>query len=117
MIIIVWAVTMPMWSAFLKDTMLVDSNAILKIVYPLIPFYITYIVSSFIDAWIISKGKTKYMMYISFIVNIVYYGIVYILFNKGLFTCNMNFIIMMFGMGMVVHVLLSILFYCLNKQN
>lgn len=114
MIIIVWVVTMPMWPAFLKDVMLVDSNTILKIVYPLVPFYITYIVSSFIDAWIISKGKTKYMMYISFIVNIVYYGIVYILFNKGLFACNMNFIIMMFGIGMVVHMLLSIAIYTIE---
>ena len=79
-----------------------------------IPFYLTYIVSAFIDAWFISKGKTIYNMIISLIVNVVYYGIIYILFSRNVFMMNMSFIIYMFGGGMVVHMVLSIIIYYID---
>ena len=112
-----WVITMPFWSLFINKAMAVDSNRIMPIVMLNIPFYLTYIVSAFIDAWFISKGKTVYNMIISLIVNIVYYGLVFILFKKGLFTMNMSFIIYMFGVGMVVHMALSVsLYYIENKR-
>ena len=43
--------------------------------------------------------------------NIGYYGILFILFKKGVFTANMNFIILMFGFGLIFHLLVSILLY------
>lgn len=112
-----WIITMPFWSIFINKAMAVDSNRIMPIVMLNIPFYLTYIVSAFIDAWFISKGKTVYNMIISLIVNIVYYGIVFILFKNGTFIMNMNFIIYMFGVGMVVHMALSVsLYYIENKR-
>ena len=114
MIIGLWVITMPFWEIFVNKAMAVDSNRIMPIVMLNIPFYLTYIVSAFIDAWFISKGKTKYNMIISLIVNIVYYGIVFLLFKKVIFTINMNFIIYMFGGGMVVHMGLSIVLYNLE---
>ena len=116
MIIGLWVITMPFWSIFINKAMAVDSNQIMPIVMMSIPFYLTYIVSAFIDAWFISNGKTVYNMIISLIVNVVYYGIIYILFKNGVFTMNMNFIIYMFGGGMVVHMVLSIVF-CLFEYN
>ena len=76
-----WVMTMPFWNIFIDKAMAVDSNKIMPIVMLSIPFYITYIVSAFIDAWFVSKGKTIYNMIISLIVNVVYYGILYILFS------------------------------------
>ena len=102
---------MPFWSIFINKAMAVDSNRIMPIVIMSMPFYLTYIVSAFIDAWFISKGKTIYNMIISLIVNIVYYGLVFILFKNGIFTMNIYFIIYMFGGGMVVHMLVSIIIY------
>ena len=102
---------MPFWSIFINKAMAVDSNRIMPIVIMSMPFYLTYIVSAFIDAWFISKGKTIYNMIISLIVNVVYYGIIYILFSRNVFMLNMNFIIYMFGVGMVVHMLLSAIIY------
>lgn len=106
-----WIITMPFWDGFINKAMAVDSNQIMPIVMKSMPFYLTYIVSAFTDAWFISKGKTIYNMIISLIVNIVYYGIVFILFKNGIFTMNINFIIYMFGGGMVVHMILSIILY------
>lgn len=115
-IVFIWLVTMPFWKLFIKYGMSVDDDKIWYIVILSVPFYLTYIVSAFLDAWFISKGKTQYAMYISLFVNIVYYGIVYILFRLDIFNMNMNFIILMFGFGMLVHMILSILFYAIEHK-
>ena len=112
-----WVLSMSFWKVFINKAMAVDANKILPIVYPNIPFYLTYIVSAFIDAWFVSKGKTIYLMLISLIVNIVYYGIIFVLFKHNYFNVNMNFIIYMFGGGMIVHMVLSLLFYKIELKN
>lgn len=113
---IFWIITIPIWKWFIDVPMVSNSSIILPILYPLVPFYLTYIISSFIDGWFISKGKTIYNTINSFLVNIVYYGIAYILFNKQLFELNMMFIILLFGFGMVVHMFLSIIFYTIEQK-
>lgn len=52
-----------------------------------------------------------YLLINSVIVNIVYYGIMYGLFKMGTFSLNIYFIINLFGLGMAVHMLISILLY------
>ena len=106
-----WLISVPGWRWFIINVMSSDANTILNILYPLVPFYIAYIISSFIDGWFISKGKTIYNTINSFLVNIVYYGIAFILFNKGLFELNIMFVILLFGFGNVFHMLISMLLY------
>lgn len=115
-IAVMWIITMPGWGSFIRYAMAVESETILAIVIPNIPFYLGFIVSAFIDAWFVSKGKTIYNAGISLFVNVVYYGAVYIGFKNGLFETNMMFIIMMFGFGMVVHMLLSVALYFFEKK-
>lgn len=115
-ILAVWIVTIPGWKMFIEGPMASNGNEILKIVYPLVPFYVTYLISAVIDGWFISKGKTIYNAINSFIVNIGYYGIMYALFKQGIFETDMNFIIMMFGFGMVVHMIASVVMYLFEKE-
>lgn len=111
-IVSVWIFTVPFWKFFIHNIMEINKDKdILNILYVLVPYYICYIVSAMIDAWFVSKGKTIYLFINSVIVNIVYYGIMYILFNVGIFTLNIYFIIHLFGLGMVLHMLISILLY------
>jgi hypothetical protein len=93
-----------------------DATTILKIVMSLIPFYVAYIICSFIDGWFISKGKTFYNTINSILINIGYYGIMYILFNKNIFTLNIMFVVYLFGFGMAIHMLFSILFYFIETK-
>ena len=117
-IIVLWLISVPGWNWFVTNVLASDANTILNIIYPLVPFYITYIISSFIDGWFISKGKTYYNTITSFLVNIVYYGIAFILFNNGFFNLDIIFIILLFGFGMVFHMLCSIVFYIIEiNQN
>ena len=111
-----WIITIPGWRWFITNAMAVDATAVLNIVYPALGFYFAYIASAFIDAWFISKGKTIYIMINSMFGNLVYYGIVYILFKQGVFTQNMGFVIMMFGCGLLVHLLVSIGLYLFENE-
>lgn len=43
-----WIITTPFWKIFIDKAMAVNSNTILRIVKPLIIFYIAYIVATFI---------------------------------------------------------------------
>ena len=108
---VLWLISVPGWRWFIINVMYSDANTILNILYPLVPFYIAYVISSFIDGWFISKGKTVYNTINSFLVNIIYYGIAFILFNKGLFELNITFVILLFGFGNVFHMLISIFLY------
>ena len=40
----------------------------------------------------------------------------YALFKQGIFKTDMNFIIMMFGFGMVVHMIASVVMYLFEKE-
>ncbi|MCI9370476.1 MAG: hypothetical protein HFH65_09200 [Lachnospiraceae bacterium] len=111
-IVSVWMFTVPFWKFFIHNIMRINNDKdILNILYILVPYYICYIVAAMIDAWFISKGKTIYLFINSIIVNIIYYGIMYILFNIGIFALNIYFVIHLFGLGMVLHMLVSILLY------
>lgn len=114
MIFAVSLITMPRWKSFISGPMASDGNVIMKIVLPLVPFYITYMISAVIDGWFVSHGRTIYNAINSLIVNVGYYGIIYLAFKRGMFAENMMFIIGMFGCGMLVHMAASILMYRLE---
>lgn len=112
-----WALTVPLWPWFIRSAMAAeDADAILRILRPSVLFYLAYIPSAWIDSWFISKGKTWCLTVISAAVNLVYYGILYILFQRGVFAPSMSFIIRMFGWGMVFHLLLSVLLYAAVRR-
>lgn len=114
-ILFTWTVTVPFWKFFIHNIMgITPDKDILNILYILVPYYICYTIAAVIDAWFVSKGKTIYLFINSIVVNIVYYGIMYILFQIGVFHLNINFIIHLFGLGMTVHMLISILLYLNN---
>lgn len=111
-IVSLWIITVPFWGFFIHNIMGINNDKnILNILYILVLYYICYIVAAMLDAWFVSKGKTIYLFINSFIVNIVYYGIMYALFKMDTFTLNIHFIIHLFGIGMMVHMIVSILFY------
>ncbi len=69
------------------------------------------------DSILIGCGKTYYCFAISAIVNLVYYPVVYGLFLKGILKPGITFICMMFGFGMVIHLVCSIICFVLYKSH
>lgn len=116
-IVSVWIITIPFWRFFIHNIMGIQQDKdILNILYILVPYYACYIVAAMMDAWFVSKGKTIYLFINSVVVNIVYYGIMYVLFKMDIFVLNIHFIIHLFGLGMVVHMFISILLYFKEKR-
>jgi hypothetical protein len=70
-----------------------------------------------IQAVLISVGKTRYIFYECLIVNFVYYGIVYGLYTAGVFEATLEFIILMFGIGLIVCLAIDVAFYLYSMKD
>lgn len=109
-IITLWIITIPLWTPFYKYAEnLKNARELFFITIKLMPFYIAYLGCAIIDNVFIGLGKTIYNAINSLIINLVYYGIFYILYITGKINFTMDTIILMFGCGMVVHFAISLI--------
>ena len=116
-VLAVWLVSVPFWSVLFSDVIgMEDPSAVLDILYKSVPFYVAYALSVIIQSVLISVGKTNYIFYECLFVNFVYYGMVYGLFLAGVFTASMDFIILMFGVGLVVCLVIDTALYLYSKR-
>lgn len=108
--VLLWAITIPAWTPFFRVAQgLTNANEIFLIAIKLAPFYIAYIGCAIIDNIFTGLGKTIYNAVNSLIINFVYYGIFFILYLTNAITFTMDTIIIMFGFGMVVHLVVSLI--------
>ena len=112
LVLAAWALSIPFWNAIFTNLMgIPDPSGIIYILALLVPFYISYNISSLFDGIFTGMGKTHFTLIISVIINIGYYGILYLLFLNGVFSETIEFVIMMFGFGMVIHMIASVILY------
>lgn len=116
--IITWIITIPLWKSFLRYVERIDNyQDIFSIIIKLWPFYIAYSLCIIPDSIFIEKGKTQYNVINSILVNFVYYGIWFILYITNSIQFNMLTIILMFGFGMVFHLIISVVeLWVLDKK-
>ncbi|MFA6843180.1 MAG: hypothetical protein WCR33_02155, partial [Bacilli bacterium] len=108
-IVIVWSISIPSWTWFYRvPQQLENATDIFSITIKLFPFYIAYGLSIIPSSIFIGLGKTKYSIISSLIINIIYYGIFFILYKTGKIIMNMNMIIIMFGFGMIFAYIIQI---------
>lgn len=108
-VIVFWVLSVPVWKPFYRFAEnLYNADEIFNITIKLIPFYAAYAGSAIIDNIFIGLGKTVYNMVNSLIINFGYYGVFYVLTLTHAIDFNMNTIILMFGFGMVVHLVISL---------
>lgn len=108
--VVLWVITVPLWTPFYRCAEnLTNASEIFLITLKLMPFYIAYAGCAIIDNIFIGLGKTLYNAINSLIINFIYYGIFYILYLTKTLTFSMDVIIFMFGFGMVVHLVVSII--------
>lgn len=107
--IAIWLLTIPGWLPFFKHVeRLENASEIYSVTIKLFGFYIAYALTMVPDNIFVGLGKTKYSLLNSAIINIVYYGIFYLVYLSGAITMSLDAIIMMFGFGMVVHLAVSV---------
>ena len=102
--LLLWFALIPTYKWFFGTVEgLSNADLIFEIVVKNLGFYIAYALSQIPDAIFVGMGKTKYNAINSLICNIVYYGIWFILYKSGVVIMTMDMIIVMFGVGNVVH--------------
>lgn len=108
--IILWALLIPTYIPFFKNIeRLENSSRIFEIVIKVLVFYVGYAISLIPDSIFIGLGKTKYNAINSIIINIVYYGVWFILYKTNILIMTMDAIILMFGLGMAIHAVISLI--------
>ena len=108
--LIVWFSLIPTYNWFFGTVEGLDNPArIFEIVVKNLGFYVAYALSQIPDAIFVGMGKTKYNAINSLICNIGYYGLWFILYQTKAITMSMDMIIVMFGVGNVVHWVVSLI--------
>lgn len=107
--LILWFALIPSYQWFFRTVEGLDNpKVIFEIVVKNLGFYIAYALSQIPDAIFVGMGKTKYNLINSGICNIVYYGIWFILYKTGVVIMSMDMIMIMFGVGNIVHWIVSL---------
>ncbi len=108
--LLVWFAFIPTYKWFFGTVEGLDNpERIFEIVVKNLGFYVAYAYSQIPDAIFVGMGKTKYNAINSLICNIVYYGIWFILYKTGVVVMSMDMIIVMFGVGNIVHWAVSLI--------
>lgn len=107
---LLWAITVPLWTPFFRYAQRIENaEEIFLITAKLVPFYVAYAGCAIIDSIFVGLGKTVCTAVNSLIINLIYYGIFYILYITHAIEFTMNTIILMFGFGMVAHLIISVI--------
>lgn len=107
-----WFISIPLWEPFLRYVMNVQAyDFVINIVLIQSGFYIIYMFNCIFDGTIYGRGKTIYMFIQSVIVNCGYYVIMFILWITGVFEPSLLSISMMFGIGMALDLIPTIVCY------
>lgn len=109
-VVALWILSIPAWIPFFRYAEnLSNADEIFFITIKLFPFYIAYAGCVIIDNIFIGLGKTLYNAINSLIINIIYYGVFFILYLTEAMVFDIDAIILMFGFGMVVHLCVSVI--------
>lgn len=120
-LVVLWLVSIPLWKPFIKNVMNINSyEMVFNIVLIQTFFYLTFIFnSSILDATFYGRGKTKYMLIQSIFIDFFYYGLMFILYLTGIFKPNIINVSLMFGIGMTLDFIPTLIIYIkmLKKDN
>lgn len=116
-----WLLSIPLWKPFLRYVMNVtEYETVYKITLIETGFYITFLFNSCIcDSTFYGLGKTNYMLIQSLCIDGFYYGIMFILYLTGVFVPTLLGIALMFGIGMTLDFIPTLVLYIrmLKKEN
>lgn len=116
-----WLASIPLWKPFLKYVMnAAEYETVYKIVLIETGFYMTFLFNSCIfDSTFYGLGKTNYMLIQSICIDGFYYGVMFILYLCGVFVPTLLGICLMFGIGMALDFIPTMVLYIrlLKKEN
>jgi len=115
---VLWIISIPLWKPFLQYVMNVSTfETVYYLAIIQTVFYIVFIFNNICDSAFYGRGRTDYMLIQSLIVNIFYYGGTFILYINGIFIPSLLSISLLFGIGMVIDFIPTIILYFIMLKN
>lgn len=113
-----WFITIPFWKGFMLHILnFKEVDKLFDLVLLLSGFYIFFALQNIVDSIFYGIGKIQYILCQSLVVNIIYYGIAFILYLKGYFTPSLKGIALLFGYGLIFDFIVSFIsYYILRKK-
>ena len=110
---LIWVISIPLWKPFLHYVMNVkEYETVFDIVLIQTGFYLTFLFNnSIFDSTFYAVGKTNYMLIQSICINVFYYGGMFVLYQKGIFVPSLFSISLMFGVGMALDCVPTMILY------
>lgn len=119
-VILVWFITIPLWKPFMQYVLHIPNyQDVFFIVIISVGFYVLFALNNVIDSIFYGLGKTNYMLFQSVVINSVFYGTAFVLYQVGVFTPNLTLIALMFATGTALDSILTMGIYkwMLKKEN
>jgi Na+-driven multidrug efflux pump len=119
-IVLLWFVTLPLWEPFMKNVMQISNyQDVFLIALISVGFYVLFAFNNVIDSIFYGLGRTDYMLFQSLVINTVFYGTAFILYQVGVFEPSLTLIALMFATGTALDSILTMGMYVwmLKKKN
>lgn len=111
-VMIIWLVTWPLWKPFMQSILQIPNyEDVYFVVMISVGFYVLFAFNHVIDSIFYGLGKTNYMLFQSIVINTVFYGIIFILYQVNVFEPNLTLIALMFAFGTALDSVLTMFMY------
>ena len=109
---LLWLASIPLWKFFLQRVMNIeDYQLVFMIVLIQTPFYIVFLFNNLLDSTLCGAGRLDYLLVQTLLINGIYYGGLFILYLLGIFRPGLTGICLMFGFGMALDLIPTIIQY------
>jgi Na+-driven multidrug efflux pump len=112
--VFIWAITLPLWKPFMQHVLQISNyKDVHFIVLISVGFYVLFALNNVIDSIFYGLGKTNLMLFQSLVINTIFYGLMFILFQTGVFQPNLTLIALMFATGTALDSILTMILYAI----
>ena len=111
-IVLLWCISIPLYEPFIRNVMNVEnSDVVTHLVLISLVFYVLFAYNNVIDSIFYGLGKTNYMLFQSLVINIVYYGLMFVLYVTKIYVPTLDKIALMFAGGTALDSVLTYFIY------
>ena len=110
--LVIWSALIPAYKPFMQYVLnFNDVDKLFRVVMISFGFYTLFAIQNVFDATFYGLGKTQYMLFESVVTNVIYYGILFILYMTGVWQPTLMSIVLLFGIGNAFDAVVSLAAY------
>ena len=110
--LVIWSALVPAYKPFMQYVLnFNDVDKLFRVVMISFGFYALFAIQNVFDATFYGLGKTQYMLFESVVTNVIYYGILFILYMTGAWQPTLMNIVLLFGIGNAFDAVVSLAAY------